>query len=44
VLLSLTREDFVPAVTGSASSVAAADEVVAARLAGLSGSGVFRRV
>ena len=33
VLYSLTRNDFVPAVSGSASSSAAADEVVAARLA-----------
>ena len=41
-LLSLTRDDFVPAVSGSVSSSAAADEVVAARLAQSSGPGVFR--
>ena len=37
VVFSLRREDFVPAVTGSAPSNAAADEVVGARLAALSG-------
>src|SRR3954452_19898227 len=36
VVFSLTRDDFVPAVTGSAPSNAAADEVVGARLAQLS--------
>jgi CRP-like cAMP-binding protein len=35
VLFSLTRDEFVPAVTGSAPSNAAADEVVGARLAAL---------
>jgi CRP-like cAMP-binding protein len=37
VLFSLSRDEFVPAVSGSASSNAAADEVVGARLAALSG-------
>jgi CRP-like cAMP-binding protein len=37
VLFSLTRDEFVPAVTGSAPSNAAADEVVGARLAALTG-------
>jgi CRP-like cAMP-binding protein len=37
VLFSLSRDEFVPAVTGSAPSNAAADEVVGARLAALSG-------
>ena len=42
VLYSLTREDFVPAVTGSATSTAAADEVVGARIARLSRPGALR--
>jgi CRP-like cAMP-binding protein len=37
VLFSLSRDEFVPAVTGSAPSNAAADEVVGARLAALPG-------
>jgi CRP-like cAMP-binding protein len=37
VLFSLSRDEFVPAVSGSASSNAAADEIVGARLAALSG-------
>jgi CRP-like cAMP-binding protein len=37
VLFSLGRDEFVPAVTGSAPCNAAADEVVGARLAALTG-------
>jgi hypothetical protein len=37
VLFSLSRDEFVPAVTGSAPSNAAADEVVGARLGALTG-------
>ena len=37
VLFSLSRDEFVPAVTGSAPSNAAADEIVGARVAALTG-------
>jgi CRP-like cAMP-binding protein/MFS family permease len=42
VVFSLRRDDFVPAVTGSAPSSAAAEEVVGARLGALARRGVLR--
>jgi CRP-like cAMP-binding protein len=42
IVFSLRRDDFVPAVTGSAPSNAAADEVVGARLGALAGRPALR--